>query len=37
MVLVIAPPLSITKKEVDEGLEIFEEAVTMSEKEQGLR
>ncbi|MEW6086416.1 MAG: acetyl ornithine aminotransferase family protein [Chloroflexota bacterium] len=32
-----APPLCITKKEVDEGLEIFEEAVTMSEKEQGLR
>jgi 4-aminobutyrate aminotransferase len=33
----MAPPLCITKKEVDEGLEIFEEAVTMSEKEQGLR
>ncbi|MCC6298900.1 MAG: acetyl ornithine aminotransferase family protein [Anaerolineales bacterium] len=32
-----APPLSITKKEVDEGLTIFEEAVTTAEKEQGLR
>ena len=32
-----APPLCITKKEVDEGLEIFEQAVTMAEKEQGLR
>jgi hypothetical protein len=27
----------ITKKEVDEGLEIFEEVITMAEKEQGLR
>ncbi|MBK9007499.1 MAG: Isoleucine 2-epimerase [Anaerolineales bacterium] len=32
-----APPLCITKKEADEGLTIFEEAVTMAEKEQGLR
>ena len=31
-----APPLCITKKEADEGLTIFEEAVTMAEKEQGL-
>jgi len=37
MVLVIAPPLCITKKEVDEGLAIFEEVITMAEKEQGLR
>jgi hypothetical protein len=29
--------LSITKKEMDEGLEIFEEVITMAEKEQGLR
>jgi 4-aminobutyrate aminotransferase len=33
----LAPPLCITKKEVDEGLEIFEEAITTSEKVQGLR
>jgi 4-aminobutyrate aminotransferase len=33
----LAPPLCITKLEVDEGLEIFEEAITASEKEQGLR
>ncbi|HLA06991.1 MAG TPA: acetyl ornithine aminotransferase family protein [Anaerolineales bacterium] len=33
----LAPPLCITKKEMDEGLEIFEEIITMSEKEQGLR
>lgn len=33
----LAPPLCITKKEMDEGLEIFEKAVTMAEKEQGLR
>ena len=32
-----APPLCITKKEADEGLTVFEEAVTMAEKEQGLR
>ena len=32
-----APPLCITKKEVDEALGIFEESVTMAEKEQGLR
>ena len=33
----LAPPLCITKKEMDEGLEIFEEAITMGEKRQGLR
>ncbi len=29
----IAPPLSITQAEVDEGLAIFEEAITLAEKE----
>ena len=33
----LAPPLCITKKEMDEGLEIFEEAIMMGEKMQGLR
>jgi 4-aminobutyrate aminotransferase len=32
-VLRIAPPLSISKQEVDEGLEIFEEALAIAEKE----
>ncbi|MBE3118558.1 MAG: acetyl ornithine aminotransferase family protein [Candidatus Atribacteria bacterium] len=32
-VIRIAPPLSISKAEVDEGLAIFEEAVTLAEKE----
>ncbi len=32
-VIRIAPPLSISKSEVDEGLAIFEEAVTLAEKE----
>ncbi len=32
-VIRIAPPLSISKSEVDEGLEIFEEAVTLAEQE----
>jgi 4-aminobutyrate aminotransferase len=36
-VIRLAPPLCITKKEVDEGLEIFEYAITMAEHEQGLR
>jgi 4-aminobutyrate aminotransferase len=36
-VIRIAPPLSITKKEVDEGLTIFEESVTLAEKELGMR
>jgi 4-aminobutyrate aminotransferase len=29
----VAPPLSVSKQEVDEGLEIFEEALTIAEKE----
>jgi len=33
----LAPPLCITKSEMDEGLEIFEEAIAMGEKRQGLR
>jgi 4-aminobutyrate aminotransferase len=32
-VMRIAPPLSISKNEMDEGLAIFEEAVTLAEKE----
>jgi 4-aminobutyrate aminotransferase len=32
-VIRIAPPLSISKAEMDEGLAIFEEAVTLAEKE----
>ncbi|MBI5295846.1 MAG: acetyl ornithine aminotransferase family protein [Chloroflexi bacterium] len=32
-VIRIAPPLSISRSEVDEGLAIFEEAVTLAEKE----
>ncbi|MCS6993261.1 MAG: acetyl ornithine aminotransferase family protein [Anaerolineales bacterium] len=32
-VIRIAPPLCISKAEVDEGLEIFEEAVTLAEQE----
>jgi len=32
-VIRIAPPLSISKSEIDEGLVIFEEAVTLAEKE----
>jgi 4-aminobutyrate aminotransferase len=36
-VIRLAPPLCITKKEVDEGLEIFEHAITLAEKEQGMR
>jgi 4-aminobutyrate aminotransferase-like enzyme len=28
-----APPLCTTKTEIDEGLTIFEEAVTLAEKE----
>src|SRR5512136_1214169 len=32
-VIRIAPPLSISKKEIDEGLGIFEEAVSLAEKE----
>lgn len=29
----IAPPLSVSQQEIDEGLEIFEEALTIAEKE----
>jgi 4-aminobutyrate aminotransferase len=32
-VIRIAPPLSISKSEIDEGLEIFEEAITIAESE----
>jgi 4-aminobutyrate aminotransferase len=32
-VIRIAPPLSISQAEMDEGLTIFEEAVTLAEKE----
>jgi 4-aminobutyrate aminotransferase len=32
-VMRFAPPLSTTKAEIDEGLTIFEEAVTIAEKE----
>jgi 4-aminobutyrate aminotransferase len=33
----LAPPLCITKQEIDEGLEVFEYVITMAEQEQGLR
>jgi 4-aminobutyrate aminotransferase len=36
-VIRLAPPLCITKAEVDEGLQIFEHVITMAEQEQGLR
>lgn len=29
----ISPPLSITKKEIDEGLDVFEESISLAEKE----
>jgi 4-aminobutyrate aminotransferase-like enzyme len=32
-VIRIAPPLSISKSEIDEGLKIFEDALTAAEKE----
>jgi 4-aminobutyrate aminotransferase len=35
-VIRIAPPLSISKGEIDEGLTIFAEALTLAEKEAGL-
>lgn len=35
-VIRFAPPLSISKAEVDEGLQIFAEAVTLAEKELGM-
>jgi 4-aminobutyrate aminotransferase len=34
-VIRIAPPLSISKSEMDEGLKLFEEALSAAEKEQG--
>jgi 4-aminobutyrate aminotransferase len=36
-VIRLAPPLCITKAEVDEGLEIFEKVITEAERIQGLR
>jgi 4-aminobutyrate aminotransferase len=36
-VIRVAPPLSISKSEVDEGLKFFEEAITLAEKEMGMR
>ncbi len=36
-VIRIAPPLSISQSEVEEGLKIFEESVTLAEKEFGMR
>jgi len=35
-VIRVAPPLSISKSEVDEGLKIFAEAITLAEKEMGM-
>ena len=32
----VSPPLSITKHEIDDGLEIFEEAISVAEKEFGV-
>jgi 4-aminobutyrate aminotransferase len=32
----IAPPLCITKAEIDEGMLIFDEALTLAEKETGI-
>jgi 4-aminobutyrate aminotransferase-like enzyme len=32
-VIRIAPPLAITKTEMDEGLRLFEDALTAAEKE----
>jgi 4-aminobutyrate aminotransferase len=32
-VIRLAPPLSVSKPEVDEGLEILEESITIAEKE----
>jgi 4-aminobutyrate aminotransferase len=36
-VIRLAPPLCITKPEMDEALEIFEDAITMAEEKQGMR
>ena len=35
-VIRVAPPLSISKSEIDEGLKIFEESITLAEKELGM-
>jgi 4-aminobutyrate aminotransferase len=35
-VIRIAPPLSISRSEIDDGLEIFEEAITLAEREAQL-
>jgi 4-aminobutyrate aminotransferase len=35
-VIRLAPPLSISKSEVDEGLQIFAEAISLAEKEMGM-
>ncbi len=35
-VIRVAPPLSITKSEVDDGLKIFAETITVAEKELGM-
>jgi 4-aminobutyrate aminotransferase len=35
-VIRVAPPLSISKTEVDEGMQIFAEAITVAEKEFGM-
>jgi 4-aminobutyrate aminotransferase len=29
----VSPSLNITKREIDDGLEIFEESITLAEKE----
>jgi 4-aminobutyrate aminotransferase len=36
-VIRVAPPLSISKSEVDEGLKLFEEAISLAEKEMRMR
>jgi 4-aminobutyrate aminotransferase len=36
-VIRLAPPLCLTKKEADEGLEILEYAITLAEEKQGLK
>lgn len=35
-VIRVAPPLSISKEEIDEGLQVFAEAITIAEKEAGM-
>jgi 4-aminobutyrate aminotransferase-like enzyme len=36
-VIRLAPPLCITKSEMDDALEIFEGVITLAEEKQGLR